>query len=84
MKFFSMLFLISSGAISLVGCGHIPGYDTGYTGGGFEEAYDNDVYLDCNGYVLVDEYFDSRDECERYRDQYGPWECYGAEISFNC
>ena len=76
----------------MVVCGLVvAGCDEGdydfYEGGpsdSYEESYDNVQYLDCNGDVLVDEYFDSREDCERYRDRHGPWSCMGIELDISC
>jgi len=89
MRRFSVVLVALATALSLVACEGIgpdsgPGWDNYDDYEEVEEHYENVVYLECNGDVLVDEYFDSRDECERYRDRNGPWSCYGAELDIWC
>lgn len=51
--------------------------------GGFDDSYENQVRLTCNGNVLVDRTFTSRDACETFRDA-NTFECSGIELSVNC
>ena len=65
--------------LSSVACDSEPG-DGGSSNG---DSYSNSAYIECNGEVLVDEEFDSKEECERYRDR-GPWDCQGLDMDFSC
>ena len=51
--------------------------------GGFDESYENQVKLTCNGTVLVDRTFTSRDACETFRDA-NTFMCSGIELTISC
>jgi hypothetical protein len=51
--------------------------------GGFDNSYENHVELTCNGSVLVDETFTSREACESFRDS-NTFMCGGVELSVSC
>ena len=79
----SIIVLLSTVVLgAAVGCDVEPD-DESSSSSDREEHYSNTAYLECNGEVLVDEEFDSVDECERFRDR-GPWDCNGVELDFSC
>ena len=86
-------FLALSAAMTLgltVGCGQHEdrqGGDDSYDGSdgssSSEDSYSNDVFVECNGDVLVDEHFDSYDECEDFCDG-NYWDCFGMDLECYC
>ena len=79
MKKQSLLIVLGAAlSLSLFGCG-----SEGSEGEGEGENYENNVRLECNGDVLVDETFTSREACEDFRDD-NSFSCAGVDLSINC
>jgi len=52
-------------------------------GGGSSETYSNHVKLECNGTVLIDRTFTSKQECEDYRSSHS-YSCGTIPLTFSC
>lgn len=70
-------------ALVLVGC---PSTSGGGEPGSDDESreYENHVYFNCNGTVLVDRTFTSRAACESFADDFGVVYCGSTKFQVSC
>jgi hypothetical protein len=60
-----------------------PDPEPGPDPGGSSSSYENQIYLECNGSVLVDRTFTSQSACEDFRAS-NDFYCAGIKLTFSC